>query len=165
MTLILSNCNLTKKVQCIKDNLRNDGFYSGRLLTTPYTYGLIVAAALAGTSQTFNQEYGIVVDAYATGVSTTPSDVIRLDAPRGTSLHNLTADESAMLWYKGTLDDTPTEQSELWLNDVFVTVLKRKVLSLCYNHDYSGRDVAKSKLLDMIFKSECAAIKRMFQRV
>lgn len=143
----------------------------GVIKSSAITKGLTVSVKLAGTTQTFtagtsgtSPEYGVVVDAYATGASTTPTDVIRLDSPRGTGVYDRTFDDSAMLWYKGILDDVVNENSKLWLSDAFIPIIKRGVLAIAYGRDGEGRDEQKAQMLDSIFKSECKALAEIFQR-
>jgi hypothetical protein len=111
----------------------------------------------------FNQEYGIIVDAYAAGGSESLEDIIRLDSSRGVSLYAQTSTGTGMVWYKGSLPEVVGLESVLWLNDGFVPVVVHGVLSLAFNHDGDGRDLAKARLLGMIFTAECQAIKESFQ--
>jgi len=141
----------------------------GEIVTTNRSYGLIIQASLGGTTQAFsagdnsgNVDYGVVVDGYAAGVSTTPSDVLRLDGPVGVSLYDRTADNSADLWYKGRVSDVTSLQGEIFLGSSFLGILKHGVLSMAFSHEGDGKDADKAKLFRQIFISECAAVEQLF---
>lgn len=141
----------------------------GQLITTDISVGLLASARLGTTYQTFsaganstNANYGVVVDTYATGVSTTPSDVLRLDSPFGTTLFNRTSNNAADVWYKGHLKDVLTLESEIYLSDSMLPVIKHGVLSLAFGHEGDGQDFKKAKILSAIFMTECDAIKNLF---
>ena len=145
---------------------------TGEIITKSLAYGIITQLLLGTTAQTLttgtnssNAEYGVVVDLYATGVSTTPEHVGRLDSPVGEIVVTRTSDYSAELWYKAHLEDVLTIESELWLSTPFLAILKHGVLSLAFEHNGDGQDLIKSRLLRKLFDSECEAIKRMFNRV
>ena len=145
---------------------------SGVVVTKSLAYGIITQLLLGATAQTLttgtnstNAEYGVVVDLYATGVSTTPEHVGRLDSPVGEIVVTRTSDYSAELWYKAHFEDVPTVESELWLSTPFLAVLKHGVLALAFGHNGDGQDLVKAKLMRKLFDSECEAIKRMFNKV
>jgi len=116
-----------------------------------------------GTNST-NANYGVVVDAYATGVSIAPAATVRLDGPFGVSVITRTSDSSAMLWYKGEVFPVSSVDSELLVSTAFHPVIKHGLLALAYASDNEGRDVDKAKLLRSVFEAECDIIKRMFSR-
>ena len=144
----------------------------GELVTSlTDAYGGVVKLLLDDVEQTIiaganssNAEYGILVDLYATGVSTTPAHTARLTGPVGEVILTRTADYSAEMWYKAHFEDVLTQESELFLSTPFLAVLKHGVLALAYEHDTDGQDLVKAKLLKSLFESECTAIKRMFNR-
>uniref|UniRef100_A0A6M3J4R9 Uncharacterized protein n=1 Tax=viral metagenome TaxID=1070528 RepID=A0A6M3J4R9_9ZZZZ len=134
-------------------------------------YGLIIKADVSGTTQTFNVganssnvEYGIVVDMYATGVSTTPSVVGRVNRPIGVGNYARTSDNSAMIWYKSVIQDIENLESELFLSDGLLPIIKHGILAKAYGTDNDGRDDDKAKLMREIFITECNYIKTLFQR-
>ena len=144
----------------------------GELVTSAaYTYGGIVKLTLddvvqdisAGANST-NANYGILVDLYATGVSTAPTHTARLTGPVGEVMITRTSDYSAEMWYKAHIEDVLTTESEIFLSTPFLAVLKHGVLALAYEHETDGQDLVKAKLLKSLFESECTAIKRMFNR-
>ena len=127
-------------------------------------YGIAVAAALDFADyQDFDSEYGVIVDAYATASTTSPTNLARLDSSIGVSLFARTSSETGMVWYKGSLDELSGMYSEVWLNDGFISVLVHGVMSLAFGHDGDGRDLDKAKLMGTIFTAECQAIKAGFQ--
>lgn len=133
-------------------------------------YGLAVSALLNDTDyQDFiagggaSAEYGVVVDGYAYGSATTPTNVLRLNSSIGTTMYALTAANSSMLWYKGTVRDLVTYDSEVWLSDGLIPILKHGTLALAYASDGDGQDLNKAKLLRAVFLAECNSIKQMFQ--
>jgi len=145
---------------------------AGALRTsTVYTnYGIGVAVDLDyGTLQDFDaggsasENYGVIVDAYATASATTPANIVRLDSSIGVSLYANTSSEAGMLWYKGRLPELAGYDSELWLSDGFVPIVLHGVLALAFAHDGDGRDLEKAKLMQAIFMSECTAVKEIFQ--
>jgi len=145
---------------------------SGEIVTKTLAYGIITQLLLGTTAQTLttgtnstSAEYGVVVDLYATGVSTTPEHVARLDGPVGEIVVTRTSDYSAELWYKAHMVDVLTVESELWLSTPFLAMLKHGVLSLAFAHNGDGQDMMKANLLRKLFDSECEAIKRMFNKV
>jgi len=139
---------------------------SGELVTTPeYAHiGLATAALIDNaTYQDFDTEYGIVVDMYADGSTTSPAYVGRVNSSRGLSLYAYTSDEAGMLWYKGALPELGSLYSELKLSSGFLPVILHGVLSLAYAHNGDGRDPQKAELLSQVFIAECEAIKRGFE--
>lgn len=143
----------------------------GRLVTKSLAYGVITRLLLGTTTQSLttgtnssNAEYGVLVDLYAMGVSTTPEHTARLSGPVGEVVVTRTADYAAELWYKSTFDDVTTVEGELFLSTPFLAILKHRVLSMAYECDCDGQDLIKAKVLNSLFDSECLAMKRMFNR-
>lgn len=143
---------------------------AGELDTRNITYGRVVAFVLDDVYQTFTAgvaggtdvNYGMIVDAHATGVSATPSTTIRRDSPRGRIVYARTGESSVMVWYRGLPDDVANLNAELFVDDAFIPVLSHGVLSLAYGHDGAGRDPAKAQLLWSLFTAECETLKRIF---
>jgi len=139
---------------------------SGELITgaSGGQYGLGVAAILDTTTyQDFDQEYGIIVDAYADSVSSTPADVVKVNSPVGVSLVGRSGDEAATVWYKGSHRDLGSYYNDIWLSDGLMPVLKHGVLALAFGHDGDGRDVEKAELMKNIFFAECTSIRGIFE--
>ena len=114
-----------------------------------------------GTSTT---NYGVLVDAYAQGATSTPTAIARIGGPYGEIIYHRTSTDTLQIYYKARMTDVPTLNSEIYLSDAFIPVLQHGVLAMAYNHDGSGRDPKKATVLDAIFKLECESIRRMFQR-
>ena len=143
---------------------------TGVIIAKPL-YGLAVHATLDGVDQTFttganstNANYGVIVDTYATGVSTTPDAVARVNSPVGITIYDRTSDDAAFVWYKGHVEPVPTIDSELFLSSALLPIVKHGVLSLAFSHDGDGQDLNKAKTLRAIFIAECTAVKQMFER-
>ncbi|MBU2177482.1 MAG: hypothetical protein KJ556_20510, partial [Gammaproteobacteria bacterium] len=141
----------------------------GVLETISVSYGLTTQVRLDGVDQTITQidvtqddNYGIIVDAYATGVSTTPDSVIRINEPVGMVLYDRTSDDSMDLWYIGHGGNITTIEDELFISGAFIPIIKHGILALAYGHESDGQDLKKYKLLTGIFTAECDAVKRIF---
>lgn len=143
----------------------------GVIDTKAISYGLAVHTTLDDVDQTFtagdnstNANYGVIVDTYATGVSTTPDAVARMNSPIGITIYDRTSDDAAFIWYKGHVEPVPTIDSELFLSGALLPIVKHGVLSLAFSHDGDGQDLNKAKILRAIFIAECTAVKQMFER-
>lgn len=139
---------------------------------TVYTnYGIGVAAMLDyGDYQDFNSgggvvsaNYGIIVDAYADSLTTTPSSMIKVNGPVGLSLFCRTNTEAATVWYKGSHRDLGSYYHEIWLYGGLFPILKHGVLALAYAQDGDGRDDQKAELFKNIFFAECTSIRGIFE--
>jgi len=136
--------------------------------------GIVSRVVLDGVVQAFFSDgshntgttidHGIIVDAYTTGVSTTATATIHLNKPIGVSIYDRNADDAAVVWYKGRLDDVVTPDSELYVDNGFIVVIKWGVLALAYEKENDGQDLEKSQLMWQLFTLGCNAIKRIFQR-
>jgi hypothetical protein len=147
---------------------------NGELVTTPSYgdgYGLATSALLDnGTFQDFDtdgtgasEEYGVIVDAYASGVVTNPEAIVRANTYRGLSLYAYTSDEAGMLWYKGALPELGSVHGELVLSEGFIPVVLHGLLSMAYGLNGDGQDLQKAGLLSKVFVAECEAIRRGFE--
>ena len=144
----------------------------GNIMTTtaPF-YGESIQVELDSTYQTFtagansaNANYGAIVDIYATGVSTTPDSVARLDSPVGITILDRAAGNRAFVWYKSHIENIHTLESELFLSPGLLPIVKHGVLSMAFAHEGDGQDLEKSKILRAVFVAECDAVKQIFGR-
>ncbi|MFA5132936.1 MAG: hypothetical protein WC444_06445 [Candidatus Paceibacterota bacterium] len=136
---------------------------SGVILTSGQ-YGKLTRMEINGVNQDFTSNYGTVSDAYAQGVASTPTAVVRLDGPYGIVTMGRVSDGALHVWYKGLIDDTPNVESEIYLNDCFIPIIQHGVLALAFNAEGSGRDVDKAKAFEVIFMLECDSVRRIFNR-
>lgn len=144
------------------------GFYATSAgVSNPQDYTLgcgIKAYKDSATEQDFNQEYGIIVDAYVGAVDSSDTDTGFVDSPVGCVAFVRSQDNAAHVWYKGHVSDTPTLQSTIFVRDAYIPVIIHGVLAMCYAKDGDARDDKKAQLLYEIFKTECESIKRIFNR-
>ena len=127
--------------------------------------GKLCQFSIDGTVQTFDSNYGIVVNVRAAGSSNTPAYVGFSDQPVGTVIYYRSSENATMLWYKGGFNDVSSLYSYIHLSSAILPVIKHGVLAKAYNHDGPGRDSSKAKTLEAIFKAECTAIKALFQKI
>jgi hypothetical protein len=149
--------------------LKTDDF---GVLDTETVYGLTTGFQIDGTYQTFasdgtgaSENYGVVVDCYATGVSTTPELVGLVDSAVGVINLDRTMHNRATLYYLGSLPEPDNLASTVFIHDAFVPVLEHGILALAYNEDGPGYDPQKAKILNAIFEAECESIRGTFGRV
>lgn len=144
----------------------------GVLVTTQFKYyGTVVWLTVDGVDQVFTSgsgvtsvNYGILVDMYATGTSTTPSYTGRLSDPYGTTNIVRGSSFAADLWCKLGSFQTLTLESLMPVSTAFLPVIKHGVLALAYSKPFEGRDSVKAKLLRTIFVAECETLKRIYGR-
>jgi len=124
--------------------------------------GILVSESGVDTYQTFNQDEGIVVDVYATGVSTSPEHVGKLSDDYGMVQYGDQYLGEATLWYKGLPKDVHSLYTELEISVGLLPVIKHGLMSRLLAKDGDGQDKEKSKLLGHIFLSECFALQDTF---
>jgi hypothetical protein len=124
--------------------------------------GLIVSEGGVDTYQDFNSDYGILVDAYATGVSVSPEHVVKVSSDYGFTLYGSQYLGEGTVWYKGLPQDVHDLFSEVVISDGLLPIIKHGVLARALAKDGDGQDLDKSKFLANVFLSECGAIKDTF---
>jgi hypothetical protein len=114
------------------------------------------------TYQDGNSDYGILVDLYATGTSTTPEHVGKLSDDYGMVQFGDQYLGEGTMWYKGLPKEVFNLYTELVISDGLLPVIKHGVIARALNKDGDGQDKEKSKLLGNVFLSECDAIRNTF---
>lgn len=138
---------------------------SGVSTVQDYTLGCGIKGYVDSSSeQDFNQEVGVVVDAYVEDVDASSTDMCFVDSPVGCVAYVRSQANNAQVWYKGHVPDTPALQSTLFVRDAYVPVIIHGVLAMCYGKGGDGKDLAKAQLMYEVFKTECEGIKRIFNR-
>jgi len=124
--------------------------------------GVIVTKAGVDVYQTGNSDYGILVDAYATGSATTPDHVVKMDRDYGFVQYCGQYLGQGTFWYKGLPQEVYSTYNEMVISAGLLPVIKHGVLARAFSKDCDGQDKQKSKLLGNLFISECYAIKDTF---
>ena len=124
--------------------------------------GVLLTKDGVDTYQDFNGDYGIVVDAYADGVGTTPDHVIKLESDYGFVQYCGQYEGCGTMWYKGLFRRLYSLYNEVMVNDGLLPVIKHGVLARAWAKEGDGQDLQKSKLMSMVFVNECKALKNSF---
>jgi len=126
--------------------------------------GLIVSESGVDTYQDFNPatDYGILVDTYADGVSTSPEHVAKLSSDYGVTQYGSQYLGESTVWYKGLPQTVHDLYNEVVISDWLLPVVKHGILARALAKDGDGQDLDKSKLLASIFVSECKALRDTF---
>lgn len=124
--------------------------------------GVIVEESGVDTYQDMNSDYGIVVDAYADGVATSPEHCVKVDKAFGVVQFGSQYTGEATIWYKGLPQEVENLYSEIVISDGLLPIVKHGLLARAYAKDGDGQDLQKSKLLAAVFLSECRAVRDTF---
>ncbi|MBU2249835.1 MAG: hypothetical protein KKD77_24020, partial [Gammaproteobacteria bacterium] len=144
---------------------------TGVLNTQSLSYGITVGLFVDDTLQNFfagdnstNADYGVLVDLYATGVSTTPTSVGRASRPTGDLIYSRTSDHSAHVVYKARIPDISTINDELYVCSAMIPFLKYGVLALALSKEGDGQDLKRAAVFRSAFMGGCDSLKRFFGR-
>ena len=126
--------------------------------------GLIVAESGVDTYQDFDPatDYGILVDMYADGVSTSPEHVAKLADDFGVTQYGDQYLGESTIWYKGLPQPVYDLYSEVVISEGLLPIIKHGVLARALSKDGDGQDLEKSKFLSNVFVSECKAVRDTF---
>lgn len=145
---------------------------TGELVLNTASYGKICSLQIDGVYQTFEAgstattySHGVIADAFATGVSVTPTHVALKDMPIGMVIHVRQSNGAANVWYKshvGHMGELVSQSGDLLLAEPYIGIIKHGILAKAYSHENEGQDLDKAKLLGQIFDAECTAVKALF---
>ena len=124
--------------------------------------GIIITKDGVDTYQDGNSDYGILVDIYSDGVSTTPDHVAKMERDYGFVQFCGQYTGQGTVWYKGLPQELYSLYNEVVVSDGLLPIIMHGVLSRALAKEGDGQDLEKSRLLSGVFVSECAAIRDTF---